>query len=70
MTIRDNGKVIANMFVGSLQGNAATASKLGTSTVGAANVPIYLNGGTPTVVDLNSTANNLINSLSTGTATP
>ena len=67
----DNGKVYApHNFVGNLEGNAATASKLGTSTVGATNVPIYLNGGTPTVVNLNSTANNLINSLSTGTSTP
>ena len=53
-----------------INGNAATASKLGTSTVGATNVPIYLNGGTPTAVNLNSTANNLINNLTTGTSTP
>lgn len=51
-------------------GNAATASKLGTSTIGATNVPIYLNGGTPTAVNLNSTANNLINNLTEGTSTP
>ena len=31
MTIRDNGKVIANTFVGNLQGNAATATKLQTA---------------------------------------
>lgn len=53
-----------------ITGNAATASKLGTSTIGAINVPIYLNEGTPTVVNLNSTANNLINSLSIGTSIP
>lgn len=54
----------------SITGNAATASKLGTSTVGATNIPIYLNGGTPTSVNLNSTANNLINNLTEGTSTP
>ena len=31
MTIRDNGKVIANTFVGALQGNASTATKLQTA---------------------------------------
>ena len=31
MTIRDNGKIIANTFVGSLQGNASTATKLQTA---------------------------------------
>ena len=40
--------VKANAFVGKLDGNAATASKLGTATVGSATKPIYLNGGTPT----------------------
>ncbi len=33
---------------GSITGNAATATKLGTSTVGATNNPIYLNAGVPT----------------------
>lgn len=32
----------------SCTGNAATASKLGTATVGSANRPIYLNNGTAT----------------------
>ena len=31
MTIRDNGKIIANTFVGALQGNASTATKLQTA---------------------------------------
>lgn len=35
---------------GSCTGNAATATKLGTATVGANNTPIYLNGGTATAV--------------------
>lgn len=54
----------------SITGNAATASKLGTSTIGATNIPIYLNSGTPTAVNLNSTANNLINNLSVGDSAP
>ena len=44
-------KVTATTFVGALSGNATTAttaSKLGTTTVGSATQPIYLNGGTPT----------------------
>lgn len=40
--------VKATNFIGTLQGNAATASKLGTATVGGATKPMYLNGGTPT----------------------
>ena len=40
--------ITANIFVGKLDGNAATASKLGTATVGSAATPIYLNDGTPT----------------------
>ena len=32
----------------SISGNAATATKLGASSVGSATQPIYLNGGTPT----------------------
>ena len=44
-----NGVVKATSFDGStFTGNAATASKLGTATVGSAATPIYLNGGTPT----------------------
>lgn len=36
---------------GDCTGNAATASKLGTATVGEARRPIYLNGGSPTVAN-------------------
>lgn len=43
-----NGDVKANSFTGKLNGNANTASKLGTATVGGATQPIYLSGGTPT----------------------
>jgi hypothetical protein len=37
-------------FNGDLNGNATTATKLGTATVGGANRGIYLNGGTATAV--------------------
>lgn len=40
--------VKATNFIGTLQGNANSASKLGTATVGSATKPMYLNGGTPT----------------------
>ena len=43
-----NGDVKANSFTGKLNGNANTASKLGTATVGGATKPMYLSGGTPT----------------------
>lgn len=41
-------KVTATKFIGTLQGNANSASKLGTTTVGSSATPIYLNSGTPT----------------------
>lgn len=40
--------ITATKFIGTLQGNASSASKLGTATVGSATKPMYLNGGTPT----------------------
>ena len=40
--------VTATKFIGTLQGNANSASKLGTATVGSATKPMYLSGGTPT----------------------
>lgn len=45
-----DGTVTASKFVGALQGNAdtaTTASKLGTSTVGSTDTPIYLYNGVP-----------------------
>ena len=42
--------VTATKFIGALQGNADTASKLGTSTVGSTTTPIYLNAGVPTAL--------------------
>ena len=51
----ETGELIANSFKGTLNGastsctgNAATASKLGTATVGSGTKPIYLNAGTAT----------------------
>ena len=40
--------VTATNFIGTLKGNANSASKLGTATVGSSTKPMYLNGGTPT----------------------
>ena len=40
--------VTATQFVGSLNGNAASATKIGTSTVGSSTKPVYINSGTPT----------------------
>lgn len=42
--------VYATTFHGALDGNAATATKLGTSTIGSSERGIYLNGGTPTAL--------------------
>lgn len=36
---------------GSCTGNAATATKVGTSTVGGSTTPVYINAGTPTACD-------------------
>ena len=47
-----------------------SVTKLGTGTTGAANTPIYWSNGKPAAVTLVDTANNLINSLTTGTSTP
>lgn len=40
------GQLVASTFRGSLNGNADTATKLGTSTIGGTAKPIYLDGGT------------------------
>lgn len=61
MTIRDNGKVIANTFVGALQGNASTATKL-TSSAGNAALPIYFSDGKPAACTASSIFSNLSNS--------
>lgn len=51
------GKVYAPEFVGKLTGNADTATKLGTATVGSTSQPIYLNGGIPTKISYTIGAN-------------
>ena len=43
-----NVNILANSFTGSLIGNASSATKLGSSTVGGTAKPIYLSSGTPT----------------------
>ena len=43
-----NVNIIANSFTGSLIGNASSATKLGSSTVGGTAKPIYLSSGTAT----------------------
>lgn len=40
--------ITAKNFIGILQGNASSASKLGTDTVGSATKPMYLSDGIPT----------------------
>lgn len=47
------GQLVANTFRGSLNGNADTATKLGTATVGGTAKPIYLNAGTATACSSN-----------------
>ena len=42
------GKLVATTFVGALTGNADTATKLGTATLGSTTKPIYLSSGAPT----------------------
>lgn len=42
------GTLTANTFSGALSGNATTATKVGTSTVGSATQPVYISSGVPT----------------------
>lgn len=46
------GNLKATSFTGSLKGNADTATKLGTTTIGGSGTPIYLNNGVPTACNL------------------
>ena len=61
MTIKDNGKVIANTFVGTLSGNASSATKL-TSSAGSAALPIYFSDGKPVACTASSVFSDLSNS--------
>ncbi len=67
MTIKDNGKVIANTFVGALSGNATSATKL--QTVRKINGTDF-DGTAPITTSLWGTARNIgiVNSDGTGTA--
>lgn len=56
-TFDTSGNLTATKFTGALEGNASTASKLGTSNVGSADQIVYLSGGTPTAGTSASTSN-------------
>lgn len=47
-SVKFPANVTATQFVGSLNGNATSATKIGTSTVGSSTKPVYINSGTPT----------------------
>ena len=55
-------KTFSSTITGSIDGNAATATKLGTSDVGAISNPIYLKDGLPTATgnSLNKTIVNYV----------
>lgn len=61
--------VYATTFTGSLSGNASTASKLGTATVGSTSKPIYLNAGTATALSATVGAANKPVYMNAGTVT-
>lgn len=44
--------ITATKFIGNLQGNADSADKLGTSTVGSATKPVYINNGVASAVSV------------------
>lgn len=44
--------ITADKFIGNLQGNADSADKLGTSTVGSATKPVYINKGVASAVSV------------------
>ena len=44
--------ITADKFIGNLQGNADSADKLGTSTVGSATKPVYINNGVASAVSV------------------
>lgn len=61
--------ITAPSFNGNLNGNASTASKLGTSTVGGTAKPIYLNAGTATALSATVGSSSLPVYLNAGTIT-
>lgn len=61
--------IYSTTFTGSLSGNASTASKLGTATVGSTSKPIYLNAGTATALSATVGAANKPVYMNAGTVT-
>ena len=49
-TVKKDGTGATGTWGISISGNAATATKIGTSTVGSTTMPVYINSGTPTAI--------------------
>lgn len=49
-TVKKDGTGASGTWGINISGNAATATKVGKSTVGSATMPVYINGGTPTAI--------------------
>ena len=49
-TVKKDGTGASGTWGISISGNAATATKIGTSTVGSSIMPVYINSGTPTTI--------------------
>lgn len=49
-TVKKDGTGASGTWGINITGNAATATKVGKSTVGSATMPVYINGGTPTAI--------------------
>lgn len=67
--VTSKAAITAPAFYGNLNGNASTASKLGTSTVGGTAKPIYLNAGTATALSATVGSSSLPVYLNAGTIT-
>lgn len=67
--VTSKAAITAPSFNGDLNGNASTASKLGTSTVGGTAKPIYLNAGTATALSATVGSSSLPVYLNAGTIT-
>lgn len=64
-----NVNILANSFTGSLIGNASSATKLGSSTVGGTAKPIYLSSGTATACSATVGSSTVPVYMSSGTIT-
>ena len=49
-TVKKDGTGASGTWGINISGNAATATKIGTSTVGSSTMPVYINSGTPTAI--------------------